>query len=198
MLYIIGVAHRAQARRPGVQETEAQLAFTRRLDRTIQEIQPAFVAEEDSEEALARRGQTSIARQICTARGIEHRFCDPTIAERRAINYKDEQTLEFEILRTRTEDLSDDEIHLKGRAIELGRFFPIREQFWLARLNGCRDHDAVFICGNAHIESFTGLLHSEGVPYGVVERGIGVTNEENADFHRVVEYLRAHPELRND
>jgi hypothetical protein len=198
MLHIIGVAHRAQARGPGVQGTDAQHAFTRCLDRTIQETQPAFVGEEDSEEALANRRETSIARQVSTARGIEHRFCDPTIAERQALDYKDGQTLELEIFMADTEGLPDDEIHLKGRAIELGRYFPIREKFWLDRLNGCRNQNAAFVCGDAHIETFTRLLEREGVPYRIVERGIGVTNEERGDFRRVVEYLGAHPELQNE
>jgi hypothetical protein len=93
--------------------------------------------------------------------------------------------------------LSNDEIHLKGRAIELGRYFPIRERFWLNRLDGCSQHDAVFICGNAHIEGFASLLDGNDVPYRIVERSIGVTRQEAEDFHRVVEYLAAHPELGN-
>jgi hypothetical protein len=52
MLYMIGVAHLAQSLRPGDPKTEAQQYFTCRLDQLILDVKPAFVAEEDSKEAL--------------------------------------------------------------------------------------------------------------------------------------------------
>jgi hypothetical protein len=198
MLRIIGVAHRAQSRAPGVEETAAQRVFTHCLNQTLQTFHPTFVAEEDSQEALDERRQISIAKDICDAMAVAHRLCDPNRVERRAFNYRDGQELELEMFMHDDEGLSNDEIHLKARAIELGRYFPIRERFWLKGLVGCREQDAVFICGNAHIETFTSLLDREGVPYRIVERGIGVTREEAEDFHRIEEYLGAHPELRNE
>jgi hypothetical protein len=98
---------------------------------------------------------------------------------------------------TDDENLSNDEIHLKGRAIELGHYFPIRERFWLERLHGCRKSDAIFVCGNAHIRTLTTLLDAEGIKYSIVERGIGVTPEEDEDWSRIEKYLEAHPQLRN-
>lgn len=197
MLHIIGVAHRAQSRRPGTEETQAQQDFFRCLTQTIQDVHPTVVGEEDSEEALAERHEISIAEELADEEGIEHRFCDPNRGQRQALHYRDGQELELEIFWTDDEGLPNDEIHLKARAIEFGRYFPIRERFWLGQLGGCRDRNAVFICGNAHIEGFVALLDREGVRYRIVERGIGVTNEEHEDFGRVVGYLRAHPELAN-
>jgi hypothetical protein len=87
MLHIIGVDHRrAQARIPGAGETEFQQAFTRLLNQTIEGVHPTFIAEEDSEEALAGRQQVSIAQEIAVAQNIEHRFCDPTLEQRQALN----------------------------------------------------------------------------------------------------------------
>jgi hypothetical protein len=199
MLHIIGVDHRyAQARSRGAKATETQQTFTRLLMQTILEVHPTFVSEEDSEEALAGRQQISIAKELADAQGIEHRFCDPTSEQRRALRYKDGQTLEIEIIMHDDQGLSNEEIHLKARAIELGRYFPIRERFWLGRLDGCRDHDVIFVCGDAHVESFTALLEREGIQHRIVERGIGVSEADHEDFCRIVAYLTAHPELRND
>jgi hypothetical protein len=197
MLYIIGLAHRAQARPPEGQLSEAQQRFSDRLRRTVEEVRPVFIAEEDSGDALAERHQFSIAKAIADEKRIEHRFCDPTREERDAMGYKDGQTLELEIFMNNEENLSNDEILLKGRAIEIGRYFPIREQFWLNRLDGCRDRDAVFICGDGHVESFGKLLQANKVPLQVVERGIGLTPED-AWFDRALHYLKEHPELANE
>lgn len=197
MLHIIGVAHRAQAQRYGAEQTEAQQTFTRCLSDLIQEVHPTFVAEEDSEEALAERNETSISRRIADAQGIEHRLCDPNRQQRREIGYRDGQELEIETFMQDDQGLSNHEIHLKARAIELGRYFPIRERFWLERLHGCRESDAIFVCGNAHIKTFTALLDAEGIQYRIVVHGIGVTAQENEDWHQIKEYLNAHPQLIN-
>ena len=193
MLYIIGVAHRAQSRRPDVELTPEQNQFSLCIRQIIQAARPRFVAEEDSEEALAERNQLSIAEEICDAAGVEHRLCDPTQAQRQTLNYRNGQ--ELDIFKHDDNNLSNSEIHLKARAIELGRYFLIRERFWLERLEGCRQHDAVFVCGDAHIVSFTSLLNEQGVRYEIVERGIGVTPQEIEDFRQIREYLEAHPHL---
>jgi hypothetical protein len=196
MLHIIGLAHRAQARRPGNQLTGAQQAFADCMRRTIEQVRPSFIAEENSEEALAEWHQVSIAKEIADEKGIEHRFCDPTREQRRAIGYVDGQALELQIFMHDATGLSNEEIRNRARAIEIGRYFPIRETFWLERLSGCRDHEAVFICGDGHIDSFRRLLETNGVAWGVVERGIGL-NEEDEWFDAAVRYLNDHPELMN-
>src|SRR5258708_6266900 len=194
MLHIIGLNHRAQARTPGSELTDEQRLLSDCLLRTIEQVSPAFVAEEDSEEALTKRGKVSIAQEIADKKRIEHRFCDPTDSQRKTIGYRDGQSLEVEMFMQDREGMSNDEIFCKTRAIEIGRYFPIRERFWLQRLDGCKNIDAVFICGDLHIDSFVKLLDMEGVEYKVVERRIGVT-EEDARFYRALEYLVEHPEL---
>jgi len=180
-----------------VGETKAQQAFTHVLNQTIVEVDPTFVAEELSQEALASLQQISIAKDLADAQGIEHRFCDPNQEQRQALKYKDGQTLELEIFMHDDQGLSNEEIHLKARAIELGHYFPIRERFWMDQLDGCREHDVIFICGDSHVESFTALLEREGIQFRIVERGIGVSEAEREDFGRIVDYLTAHSELRN-
>ena len=57
--------------------------------------------------------------------------------------------------------------------------------------------DAIFICGDLHIESFGKILDAAQVPFKVVERGIRATAED-ARFYMAVEYLAQHPELAKD
>jgi hypothetical protein len=197
MLHIIGVAHRAQSRKPDAEETEAQQVFARLLKQIIQDVRPIFVAEEDSEEALANRREVSIAKELSDSARVEHRFCDPDRAQRKAIDY-----LTGEEILTRRRDLLGsnlrfEECSLRARAIEIEHYFPKRERFWLRGLNGCGEQNAVFICGDSHIESLTSLLKSEGSHYEIVARGIGMTEADHDYFRRIVEYLEAHPELRN-
>jgi hypothetical protein len=109
MLYIIGLNHRAQARTQESELTEEQQAFSDCLLRTIEQVRPAFIAEEDSEEALTKRRRVSIAKSIADEKGIQHRFCDPTDAERRAIGYRDGQMLEIDLFMRDQGEMTNDE-----------------------------------------------------------------------------------------
>ena len=197
MLYIIGLDHCAQARKPGITPTEAQQAFADCLRRTIAQIRPSLIAEEDSEEALAERHEISIAKEIAGETGIKHRFCDPAREERKAIGCVDGQTLEREMLMHDDSNLSSEETRVKARAIEISRNSPTRERFWLERLDEFRNHDVVFICGDDHTDSFGRLLDRNGVPFRVVERGIGLKRDNGWLDTNVKQYLNDHPELMN-
>jgi hypothetical protein len=195
MLSLIGLAHRAQTRKREAGQTEAQQAFAQCLRRTIENARPAFIGEEHSEEALAELGEISIAKEIADELGIEHRSCDPNKAERALLGYKDGSSLQLEMfMRGDDNHLTHAELRLKAGAIEIGCYFPIRESFWLERLHGCRDVDAIFICGDGHIDTFGRLLDENRVPYHVVERGIGLTAEDFG-FDEAVQYLKDHPDV---
>ncbi len=198
MLHIISVAHRVQAKSPDTQETEVQRSFAQFLRNKIRIIRPAFIAEEDCEEFLRERHEISIAKQVAGEFDIEHRFCDPNRAERFAIGYKDQYTLEQETLIYAERGLSREEGLNKARAILIGRYFPIRERFWLERLSDCRDRAAIFVCGDGHIksESFRRLLACHDIPYKLVKRGVGLT-EQDRWIDDALQYLKEHPELKN-
>lgn len=91
--------------------------------------------------------------------------------------------------------MSNAEIDARAGAIEIARYFPMREQFWLEQLASCKEGKIVFVCGDAHVESFGRLLASKEIPLSFVERGIGVNDEDRQTFGRAVEYLKQHPEL---
>jgi hypothetical protein len=192
MLCIIGLAHRAQTRRHGAELNDAQKKFITCLRGTVETVRPAFIAEEFSEEALAEISGDSIAKEIALESGIQHRFCDPNSDERYAIGYRDYPSIFMGL----NEELSDEERHCKARAIEICRYFPLREEFWLERLKEFHGKDGVFVCGDGHIESFTHRLDANQIPFVIVERGIGLTSEDDG-FYEAVQYLRQHPEIAN-
>lgn len=192
MIYILGVAHRAQARKPESQKTAAQDYFESRLRSTIREVRPVFVGEEDNEEFLADRGEISISKHVAREFGIEHRFCEPNNSERSAIGSKNYQAISRDVWMA--QNLMGDELGLKARAIEIAVYFPIRERFWLQKLAGCHSDVIVFTCGDIHLKSFGALLEREGIPFKVMERGIGV-NQEDEPYYRALQYLEVHPEI---
>ena len=196
MICPIGLAHRVQVAATGEDKTPGQEKFEQCLRKTIQNIRPAFIAEEDSEEGLAARNSVSIAQSIAQELGIEHAFCDPTTEQRLIIGYLDGQTLQLQLFLRDQTGMSDDEIKLRGLAIEIARYFPIRERFWFDHLPAHRGRDGSFICGDAHVDSFGALLTREGVEACAMIRGLGL-DERDRDHYRALEYLANHPELRN-
>lgn len=194
MLHIIGLAHRAQSHKPNTDKTHAQKEFEEFLRWAIGEIHPAFIGEEDNEEFLRDRGEVSISREVAREHGIDHRFCEPSKQERSAIGSKNFSEIALEL--AMTERLSNEELAIKARAIEIACYFPIRERFWLDRLNGCGDSDAILACGDIHVEGFQSLLTEEGTTYRVLRRGIG-RNEKDEPYYEALQYLRDHSDLRN-
>jgi hypothetical protein len=198
MLHFLGLSHFAQSREPHLEKTEGQKAFTDLLEQTIKRVHPIFVAEEDSAESLAERKRISIAQEVADRAGIEHRFCDPDQAHRKLMGYVSGRDLFQFFTMTGDPPLPNEEARLKGYAIERGRYFPVRERYWLDRLQGCREQSAIFICGYGHlIDSFLDLLDRERLAYSVVQPDVGVTEEERRDVLGTAQYLRDHPELRN-
>jgi len=87
VLHLLGVSHFAQARKAGIEKTEPQKAFCSFLKQIIQDVHPIFLTEKQSEENLANQEIISIPKEISDSERIEHRFCDPNSAERRAMGY---------------------------------------------------------------------------------------------------------------
>jgi hypothetical protein len=128
--------------------------------------------------------------------GIEHRFCDPDYAERRTIGYESGTAIYQVLTTTGDATLPLKELRLMAYAIAMGRYFPIRERFWLDRLKGWREHDAIFVCGYGHLESFSFMLENERILYRIVVPDLGITTEERENVQGTIRYLREHPELR--
>ena len=196
MVHLIGVAHRAQIAGPGEQLNQDQKRLSDCLSRVVEQIKLDLIAEEQSAESLG--GNVSIPRRISQEAGIEHRFCDPDSKQRAAMDYHDRQSIGIDLfLGDDGWNLSPVELDAKAGAIELVRYFPMRERFWVERLADRAQSEIAFVCGNAHIEGFVNLLKEKGIPSRIVDRGIGVNDEDRYRLEIAVEYLKKHPELRN-
>lgn len=55
--------------------------------------------------------------------------------------------------------------------------------------------NVLFVCGQAHIESFAQLLNSRGIETSVLAQRIGVNAEEDRLTMLARDYLAAHPEV---
>ena len=69
MLYLIGLNHRAQARTYAAELTPEQQAFADCLRHTVAAVKPALIAEELSEEVLAKLAKVSIANGVADEGG---------------------------------------------------------------------------------------------------------------------------------
>jgi hypothetical protein len=86
----------------------------------------------------------------------------------------------------------------RAGAIEIALYLPMRERRWLECLADMRAENVVFICGQAHIESFSELLRSKGIDVTVVADRIGVGPEDDRLMTLAHEYLTAHPDPTTD
>jgi hypothetical protein len=199
MVYLIGVAHEAQASSSGKPENEVQGLYTGALERTIISVRPRIVAEEYNEEAEQENKRRSIGKQVAVALGVEHRFCDPNRTERQQIGYFGPQELHLQIsMHDPNWNISNEEAQAKGWAICIGRYFSVRERFWLEKIRDVVNEEVVFVLGDGHVASFTKLLANEGINSQLVQRGIGVTGESARDMESGLRYLREHPECVNE
>jgi hypothetical protein len=196
MFYLIGVAHRAQQYEEWQTLDENQLRLVKAIRDSIERLSPSVIAEEHSLEAL---GQFySIAKRLADEFRLEHRFCDPRSDERNRMGYKDRGQLEIEIFTHSWDVPPHDIICGRAGAIEIVIYFPMRERYWLQCLSDVLAQDVLFICGQAHIESFSQLLKSEEIDVTIVAERIGVNAEDDRLMTLARNYLAAHPDPAQD
>lgn len=167
------------------------------LRQSVKVIRPKFIAEEFSEQDLDDQSAESVAMGIALEFGIAHKFCDPNEEERREIGYEGHVSIFHTLWMHNDEELPDDELQTRAQAIMIGRYFAVREKFWLKRLSECPNGSGIFICGDGHIESFTHLLNANKIGWQVVARRVGFVPGEDAGIQEAMRYLREHPELAN-
>jgi hypothetical protein len=195
MIYIIGVDHNVQTKERGDPETGRKLIFADCLRKVIREVHLDFIAEEWRQELLDREGEVSIAKEIASENGIIHRFCDPTYAERAHLKVEDLHSIN-KVIREKDGDRTPEwEIEKKANAILIGRYFPVREQFWLDRIREFGNMDGLLVCGDGHVDTFGRLLSGHQIGSTVLARAIGFVEGQAAANREDIRYLEQHPEL---
>ncbi len=202
MFHLIGVAHRVQAQKKGEELSADQKEFVKRLGDAIKAIKPVLVAEEFSEHALRKLSKDngtefeSVTRTVAESCGVEYRGCDPDDAARKKMGYVEGSDIALRLAMSDDGNgLSNAEINDRGFATEVAKYWPLREAFWLDQLRDVLEREVVFVCGDAHIESFREVLKRNKVDSDVLHRGIGVSRRDAEFWATVMKYLAAHPEL---
>lgn len=142
LLYLIGVNHARQFKYPATRmfgEAEAvrekREAFKAHIVEKIDQLDIEILAEEWSDEVP---GNDTVPWQIGKARGIEHRFCDPTAIEKQARGIEVDPRKETDSDRDK------------------------RRRFWLSKIADCKQRRVLFVCGDKHFDAFAQLLESNG------------------------------------
>src|SRR5262249_46545751 len=136
----------------------------------------------------------SVTKRLVELRGIEHRFCDLSSEDRKTVGYREGSDIALD-LAMQWNDLANDEINNVGFATEIAKYWPLREKAWLDRISDVLSKVVIFVCGDAHIETFSDLLARNKIESEVVSRGIGVTKRDDEFWKNVKEYLKGHHEL---
>lgn len=194
MIYLIGVEHRVQSISVGAGETADHTKYRLCLEQAIHKYRPTVVAEEYSDDALrisafVKGGtQEFFTRKIATARSVKHLLCDPDVKTKYSAGYQERTGWGIQISQLRTRE-SPSEQTLLAAALEVVRDFPIREAYWLQKLQDCLEEGVVFVCGDSHVDTFGGRLKDNGIPSQVVERQIGMPAELIEESKNICEYI---------
>ena len=152
-VYIVGTDHDMQHDAPSRRAARDTVQRARRefltyLCTMVDRLKPQVIAEEFSQQALDGYNAESTVRPVADKLGIEHRFCDPNVAER------EELGLPHPFLDHHNE-------------MDMPQLNRIRESYWLDRLSDVLHRDIIFICGAEHVHSFCELVRSKGIDAAV-------------------------------
>jgi hypothetical protein len=128
-----------------------------------------------------KREHVSITKEVANTL---HRYCDAKFDEREKMGYIEGGALAQRYAMRDVPDYST-----RGYAEEVVKYWPRREQFWADKLNDVQDKDAIFVCGDAHIESFQKTLEKNGLSSTVYSRRIGMDQHDDDCWTRIQAYL---------
>jgi hypothetical protein len=202
MFYLIGAAHRVQSRPKNSVDSEDQKAYRACLRDAIGRTLPVLVAEEFSTRALTKARKNdeaeheSITKAVADSLAVAHRFCDPGPEDRKRIGYVEGGELFMPMVMADQDGLTNEQTETIAFATEVAKYWPLREKFWLDQLGDVLDQSVIFICGDAHLESFQQLVAGKAIESQIIARHIGVNQSDDAFWGRVLAYVSAHPELK--
>lgn len=90
------------------------------------------------ENEFAQLRWETVPQQLGKAKGVDHRFCDPTSSEKQALGIE---------VDAKKETKSD---------------WDKRERFWLSKIADCKQRRVLFVCGDNHYDAFAELLETNG------------------------------------
>jgi hypothetical protein len=175
----------------------AQSRFESFLRNAIEINEIELVAEELDCEFPEREKRQSVAlrlvNELRNTKNIEHRYCDPTPSKRRELGIGRGLPIDdpvdpelSKLIQTRRE------AHLH----DIGHRWPVREEYWIKKLEDDLYRNVLFICGALHVCTFGSRLRTKQIPVTVLkwffERPKGwLASEDNAiEFAACKDVLR--------
>jgi hypothetical protein len=193
VIYLIGAEHKIQSISVGGHETADQTKFRLCLEQSIEKYKPDVVAEEYSDDALARASlrapQEFFTRLIARAKGVEHLLCDTSLRTKCSMGGQGTEGWRMQIPRLEKRDRPTDDEFLP-EALEVTRDFPLRENYGLERLRGVLQKEVIFVCGDYHVDIFGSRLLNSGIQSLVVARQIGMPTHLIESMVGVRNYFR--------
>jgi hypothetical protein len=192
MFHLIGVNHKVSYLESGLTPTTEHLLFANCLKDAIAKLKPTLIAEEQNQEWL--KGRSSITVALALASKVPVLLCDPGKGERKTMGYRDSYDLQSS-LRKAFPRLSVSEIEIRAEAIEVAREYGKREEYWLKSIRGENVTTTIFICGDAHIDGLRERLLDRGIRSKVIERELGMTDEQRKTFAKIKCILSKNPSI---
>lgn len=175
MVYIIGLDHLVQYNGPVPDYLLGE--FRECLSGAVARFNITVIAEEFNSEYLHDvLGATEDTAEVVAGKlGIEHVYCDPDERERMklGIPYYADVKDRVKLSRGITDKfITDDALRREVDeeiAVEVRKYWGIRERFWLDRIRDKLGENVLFLCGHEHVIRFRDLLVSEGADAIVID-----------------------------
>jgi len=163
MIYIHGINHNTQHRGKGC-DSEGASRLEKFVESLCGEKGISVVAEEFSKEACEISDvKDSVCYQISKRLPpLRHIYCDPISSERSELGIPSQAELverakkELGVKIIMGKESNDYVDRLRAQ------YHPIKENFWLIKLEPHKGKNVLFICGSGHIDSFTAMLIKDG------------------------------------
>lgn len=173
MVYLIGVDHKVQYTNDYTDVLLVE-SFAQYLKGQAKRLKVTLIAEEFNQEAISKsKAKACTARDVAKKLGIEHRFCDPDCSEREAVGIPSRHKIREQLGLppfVKDEQLEEQE---KRISEEEKKYWDKREQFWFHKIKDKLHERIIFICGDAHLESFRSLLNNGGYEVKILSKNWG-------------------------
>lgn len=163
MIYLLGIRHLLQTEcdNPGPHLLAKFDRFKAFLGNVVKSTMATAIAEEFNLEIEGLKNRKSIARLMAERSypSLLYVHCEANSEERKALGIP---TAEEILERCRSEGFDEGLEHCRDS--ELFKYFPLREKFWMKRLQQATVDPILFLCGPNHIQTFACRLIENGIP----------------------------------
>lgn len=204
-IHLIGVEHRVQWRQPMAPLSQVRqdswAVYSSILLESIGKFRPTVVAEELNEETLCTKNKaesillsTKKAYELDRGIVIKHIFAEPCSVQKHKLGIGLELPFSFLSSSERRLHPPDGIPHISDyewHKHDIAHRFPIREDFWIARLRDDIRKTAIFVCGALHVCTFKERLERIGITVEVIADSVGcLPTLRESDAYKALQDVR--------